>query len=120
MTGGGVILSVCDTNVNNHFPRSVCEDRGDRLHKGFSGDGRKSANGSKIAYRFNRGPVTEHLLVIFKGLGLVAVRDVDRFGASDMETVGMREGREGREAHLFEPTSQLVEEFDLLFNHWDE
>ena len=74
----------------------------------------------KIACRFNRGPVTEHLLVIFKGLGLVAVRDVDRFGASDMETVGMREGREGREAHLFEPTSQLVEEFDLLFNHWDE
>ena len=44
-----------------------------------------------MAYRFNRGPVTEHLLVIFERLGLVVVRDVDRLGASDMDIVGMQE-----------------------------
>ena len=48
------------------------------------------------------------------------VRDVGRLGASDMDIVGMQEVRNGREVHLFERTSHLAGEFDLLFSHLDE
>ena len=106
--------------MSDDFSRSICEDRGDRLHEGFSGDERRSANDLKIAYRFDCGPVTEHLLVIFKTLGLVLLGDVDRLGASDVDIVGVHDVRECREAHLFECTIQLAEEFDLLFSHWSE
>ena len=73
-----------------------------------------------ITYIFNGNPVTEHLLVMFERLGLVSLGDVDRLGASDVDIVGMDDVREGREAHLFERTIQLAEEFDLLFGHWGE
>ena len=73
----------------------------------------------KITYVFNRNPVAEHLLVVFKALGLVLLRDVDGVGASDMDNVGMQDVRKDCEAHLLERPVQLAEDFDLL-RHWDE
>ena len=57
---------------------------------------------------------------MFERLGLVSLGEINRLGASDVNIVGMHDVREGREAHLFERTIQLAEEFDLLFNHWSE
>ena len=56
---------------------------------------------------------------MFKSLGLVSFRHVDRLGASDVDNVGVQGVRNDREAHLFEPTVQLEEGFDLLVCHWD-
>ena len=49
----------------------------------------------RITYCSNFGPVLEHLPVVFKALGLVLLRDVDRVGASDMNVVGMEDVRKG-------------------------
>ena len=119
MTGRGAVLNVSDTNANNNFPLGICENREAWLHEGFSGGERKPANDSKNAYRSNFGPVIEHLPDIFKILGLVSLRDVDRLGTSDMDIVGMQEVRKGWEALLFIRPSHVADEFDL-FSHWDE
>ena len=120
ITGRGAVLNVSGTNVKNNFPRGICENRDARLQEGFSGGERKSANDSKNAYRSNFGPVIEHLPDIFKILGLVSLRDVDRLGASDMDIVGMQEVRKGWDAFLCIRPSHVADEFDLLFGHWYE
>ena len=42
----------------------------------------------RIANRSNFGPVLKNLPKVFKGLGLVLLRDVDGVGASDVDVVG--------------------------------
>ena len=88
--------------------------------EGLMGGGRKSATMARTTYWFNFGPVIEYLLVVFKALGLVLLRDVDRAGASDMDVVGMHHVRNYREVHLFGRPNEAVDEFELLFGHWDE
>ena len=106
--------------MNNNFPWSIREGREVRLHGGFRG-GRKPATMAQTAtYRFNFRPVLEYLPKIFKILGLVSLRDVDRLGASDADVVGMQDVRNGREALLFDPLREVADEFELLFNHWNE
>jgi len=88
-------------DVNNDFPRRICK--------------------GPDVWCCHFGPVIEHRLEVFKGLGLVLLRDAERVGASDVGVVGMKEVREGRDAHLLVRANQVVDEFELfLFSHWDE
>ena len=116
----GIDFQACETNVNNNFPRRICEGREGRLHEGFSGGGEKLATMAQgTTYHFNVGPVVEHPPKVFKILDLVSFRGVDRLGASDMDVVGMQDIRNGREAHLFERPSEVADELDLLLSHWE-
>ena len=122
MTGRVVVVSVGDANVSDNFSRSVCKNRVGHLHEGFSGGACVEESQlaiQNVAYILNRDPVTENILVMFKILGLVSFRDVDRLGASDVDNVGVQDIRKDCEAHLLERSVDLEEGFNLLFCHWD-
>lgn len=57
--------------------------------KGLVGVEKGRPTTERITYRCDFGPVIEQLPKVFKILGLVSLRDVDRLGVNDMDVVGM-------------------------------